>query len=177
MQSKLSSWENRSIIQRWKTIQTKMKHGTLLTATTVEAAMLLRRINAPLSDSSVMCAKCCKSKQWTYNRQQPRRTVHWLEPDQADNTTDETFYVDSLLLQMSFDSTDAEIEENNEASNYKLQINNASVEMKVDTGAKCNVVPQKTFEQIKDKEQTVCTKPTNLVAYGGIWRNRDSQHC
>lgn len=67
---------------------------------------------------------------------------------------------------MSVDSTDAEIEENNEAF-VTVQINNASVEMKVDTGAKCNVVPQKTFEQIKDKEQTMRTKPTNLVAYGG----------
>lgn len=67
---------------------------------------------------------------------------------------------------MSVNSTDEEIEENNEAF-VTVQINNTSVEMKVDTGAKCNVVPQKTFEQFKDKEQTMCSKPTNLVACGG----------
>lgn len=39
--------------------------------------------------------------------------------------------------------------------------------MNVDTGAKCNVVPQETFKQIKDKKQTMRTKPTNLVANGG----------
>lgn len=40
--------------------------------------------------------------------------------------------------------------------------------MKVDTGAKCNVMPQETFKCVTTGEQPV--KPntaTNLVAYGG----------
>ena len=110
--------------------------------------------------------KCCKSTQQTYNWQKPRRTVHQLLPDLADNTTDETFYVDGLTPQVSVDSTDAQIEGNEEAF-VTLQVNSTPVEMKVDTGAKCNVLPMKTFEQVKIKEQTACTKLTNLVAYGG----------
>lgn len=54
--------------------------------------------------------KCCKSIQQTYNKKGPRRIVHQLEPDQADTTTDETFYVDGVTLQVSVDATDAQIE-------------------------------------------------------------------
>ena len=65
---------------------------------------------------------------------------------------------------MSVDSTDAQIEENDEAF-VKVQINGTPVEMKVD---KCNVLLKKVFEQVKNEEQIrACIKFTNLVAFRG----------
>lgn len=39
--------------------------------------------------------------------------------------------------------------------------------MKVDTGAKCNVMSKDTFEQLSKGQIVKCWKTTNLVAYGG----------
>lgn len=111
--------------------------------------------------------KCCNSIQQAYNKQGPRRIVHQLEPDQADTTTDETFYLDGVTLQVSVDATDAQIDKNDEAF-VTVQINDNVVEMKVDTGAKCNVMSKMSFNVIKgDEKIQTCFKSTNLVAYGG----------
>ena len=49
-----------------------------------------------------------------------------------------------------------------------IYMNNRPSKMKVDTGAKCNVMSQKTFKRVTNGEQLLKqNKATNLVAYGG----------
>lgn len=49
-----------------------------------------------------------------------------------------------------------------------VQLNGKTVELKVDTGAKCNVLPQKTFMQVSTRKDITLQKTdANLVAYGG----------
>ncbi len=49
-----------------------------------------------------------------------------------------------------------------------MHVNNNTVEMKIDTGAKCNVLSKMTFTQVKNDEQIwPCFKSTNLVSYSG----------
>lgn len=45
---------------------------------------------------------------------------------------------------MTVDSTDAQIDKNDEAF-VSVQVNGTTAEMKVDTGAKCNVLPEQTL--------------------------------
>ena len=49
-----------------------------------------------------------------------------------------------------------------------MHINGKSTEMKVDTGAKCNVMSLNTFKRLNNGEQLVQQKKAaSLVAYGG----------
>lgn len=68
---------------------------------------------------------------------------------------------------MTVDSTAAQIDKNDKAF-VSVEVNGSTVEMKVDTGAKCNVLPEHTVEQLKVAEQVkTCITYTNLVACGG----------
>lgn len=49
-----------------------------------------------------------------------------------------------------------------------VHINDKLTEMKVDTGAKCNVMSLKTFKRVNSGEQVIKQeKTTSFVAYGG----------
>lgn len=110
--------------------------------------------------------KCCKSKP-QYVKQRQRKSVHHVDMDHKDDSDSETYYVNGITLDVTVDSTCAQTQEKEEAFTT-LHINDSTVEMKVDTGAKCNVLSAKTFEKVKRNEQIKpCSKPTNLVAYGG----------
>ncbi|KAK7907206.1 hypothetical protein WMY93_015818 [Mugilogobius chulae] len=117
--------------------------------------------------------KCCKTRPQfdkpkpRFDRQRQRRSVYQVDTDHKEESDSDTYYVNGITLDMTVDSTFAQTNEKEEAFTTFL-INNKTVEMKVDTGAKCNVLSLKTFEQVKKHEQLKpCTKPTNLIAYGG----------
>lgn len=47
------------------------------------------------------------------------------------------------------------------------RINSRDINLKIDTGAKCNVLPLQHFKQVKAKEAINKAKAVNLIAYGG----------
>ena len=64
------------------------------------------------------------------------------------------------------------IESLNEMQNKKeihctTGINGREVQLKIDTGARCNVMALDLFRKVKDGEQIDCSKSVQLVAYGG----------
>lgn len=86
---------------------------------------------------------CCKStsrSQWNPNRKTFKQSVHDLAIDQP-TCDDDTFYLDVVEI----DSVDSTTKERNEGF-VTLQINGKPTEMKVDTGAKCNVMSLKTLK-------------------------------
>uniref|UniRef100_A0A669EUY2 Gypsy retrotransposon integrase-like protein 1 n=1 Tax=Oreochromis niloticus TaxID=8128 RepID=A0A669EUY2_ORENI len=111
--------------------------------------------------------KRCRAIQRTQNVARHRKSVHHVEPDQADDSGDDTFYVDGINLQYAIHATDVHVEHKEEVF-VTVQINGIPVEMKVDTGAKCNVLPKKTVNIIRaDKQMKAHPKSVKLVAFGG----------
>ncbi|CAL9695031.1 unnamed protein product [Knipowitschia caucasica] len=112
--------------------------------------------------------KCCRSRP-QYDRLKQEKSVHqvYTEHKEESDSDSNTYYVNGITLDLAVDSTVAQTNERVEAFTT-LRINDKTIEMKVDTGAKCNVLSTKTFLKVKKFEQIKpCTKPTNLVAYGG----------
>ena len=50
---------------------------------------------------------------------------------------------------------------------YTARINTHEIGLKIDTGAKCNVLPLDLFKKVQKKETINKAKAVNLVAYGG----------
>ncbi|CAI5693955.1 unnamed protein product [Oreochromis niloticus] len=102
--------------------------------------------------------KCCKSSR---TRQFKKRPVNHIEM-QAPSSDEEMFYVNGI-----------NIDTINPCFPYKndifttVHINGKPLELKVDTGAKCNVMPADLFEQLRQDERLLPSQKTNLVAYGG----------
>lgn len=94
---------------------------------------------------------------------------HQLELEKSDNSTcDDTFYVDGVELDDRCVNSITPQTEGKDEGFVTLHIHNNPFVMKVDTGAKCNVMSKDAFQQLADGERPVkCSKDTNLVAYGG----------
>lgn len=75
--------------------------------------------------------------------------------------------MDGINVGFQINSADAQDGERDEVF-VTVQLNGKTNELKVDTGAKCNVLSQKTFKQVsKGEEVTLQNTAANLVAYGG----------
>ncbi|CAI5639180.1 unnamed protein product [Oreochromis niloticus] len=114
---------------------------------------------------------CCKSKPRSHhrahpNRQTARRLVNELTVSEPP-LQDETFYVDGVELDSQIDCIHAKANKKDEGF-VTIHINGEPTKMKVDTGAKCNVMSLKTFETVNGGRQTVKQEnAVSLVAYGG----------
>lgn len=111
--------------------------------------------------------KCCKAhSQFSQKKFSHRKAVHELEID-TPLDQDNTFYVDGINLD-KFVNTVNPHRPGLEEGFVTLHINKTPIEVKVDTGAKCNVMSQTTFEQIVNNKRLLKpSKTPNLVAYGG----------
>ena len=102
--------------------------------------------------------KCCMSNPQSAPR--PRRQygkhVHGVDDD--DDDYGGTFVIESV------DTTD--IHYKNEI-HCTLRIHGTDIDMKVDTGAKCNVIPYSLYTQLNRGERIDTHKVVNLIAYGG----------
>lgn len=105
---------------------------------------------------------CCKSKPRSQFRN-ARQSVNEVEVDES-TFDDETFYVDGVGVDSLVHSEATEKDE----GFVTVDINGKLTEMKVDTGAKCNVMSLRTFKRVTNGEQlTKQRKAASLVAYGG----------
>ena len=114
---------------------------------------------------------CCRSKPRSQNWQNPRKntaryTVHQVEIDE-ETFEDGTFYVDGVEVESRVDCVN--LKANGKDEGYvTMHIHGKPTEMKVDTGAKCNVMSLDTFKRLNSGEQLVKQKRVaSLVAYGG----------
>ena len=114
---------------------------------------------------------CCRSKPRSQNWQNPRKntarhTVHQVEIDE-ESFEDGTFYVDGVEVESRVDCVN--LKANGKDEGYvTMHIHGKPTEMKVDTGAKCNVMSLDTFKRLNSGEQLVKQKRVaSLVAYGG----------
>ena len=78
-----------------------------------------------------------------------------------------TFYVDGVEVESRVDCVNLKANGKDEAY-VPVHIHGKPTEMKVDTGAKCNVMSLDTFKRLNSGEQLVKQKRVaSLVAYGG----------
>ncbi|KAA0722308.1 Retrovirus-related Pol polyprotein from transposon opus [Triplophysa tibetana] len=113
-------------------------------------------------------SKSCKvRRQFNQKKYNHRRSVHELEVEDS-SSHDDTFYVDGIEPGKCVNIVNPPASRLEEGF-VTLHINAIPVEIKVDTGAKCNVMPKKLFKRISSGgERPVRLSQTpNLVAYGG----------
>ena len=97
--------------------------------------------------------RCCVNS--SQRTPQSNKRIH-----SVDQLTDDvnTFTIDSVDSQA--------IKQGNEIT-CTLNINNKNIDMKVDTGAKCNVISQNVFQKIKRNECIDTKNSSPLIAYSG----------
>jgi hypothetical protein len=103
-------------------------------------------------------AQCCKSKpQQTRINKKPAfpKQVHDVRPTHEDAEATTNYVIDSV--------DDAGRDE----LRTELMINGTSTVVKIDTGAKCNVMSLNTFLSLVQEEELDRTQITKLVAFGG----------
>lgn len=114
--------------------------------------------------------KCCKSKPRSYShskRNNCNQSVHEVTVEEPTTHREDTFYVDGVDIERRVDGVNPQAKDKEEGF-VTIHINGITTEMKVDTGAKCNVLSQETFTQVTNGEQLVKQETAiNLVAYGG----------
>lgn len=97
----------------------------------------------------------CKSKPWSRSkadRKTFRQTVYEVMVDRHTPCEDDTFYVDDVETEKCVDCVESQVSRTKDLSQYTKMTS----PMKVNTGAKCNVMSQETFKQVP-----------NFVFYGG----------
>ena len=97
--------------------------------------------------------RCCVNS--SQRTSQSNKRIH-----SVDQLTDDvnTFTIDSVDSQA--------IKQRNEIT-CTININNKNIDMKVDTGAKCNVISQNVFQKIKRNECIDTKNSSPLIAYSG----------
>ena len=107
--------------------------------------------------------KVCRSKRdggrpSTRDRgRRPRRSVQTVDPQYPTGQDDDLFVIDATTSKPGRKSK----------IYCTMEINDQPVEIKIDTGAKCNVITLDIFEKIYRKKKIDKTKAVQLVAYGG----------
>ena len=93
---------------------------------------------------------------------QKKQRVHELVSENHETSEDEeeNFYVESITTVDSIGDSRDEIRS-------ILIVNNQEVTLKIDTGARCNVLPLETIEKINATEKINADCKPNLKAYGG----------
>lgn len=111
--------------------------------------------------------KCCKTTpKHMPNRR--RRAVDQLKPKETStDSADESYYVDGVSLEKGAVRTEEKKTPQKTELISTMHINGHSVDFKVDTGAKCNVISEDLFMKIKNGEDLSSSKKTMLIAYGG----------
>ncbi len=135
----------------------------------METIIWQRKKNARLLDSCATTARkfCRLHCQFGPKKANYKKTVHELEMDKPP-VYDDTFYVDGIEFDRCVDTVNSFMAEQEEGF-VSLHINKTPIEVKVNTGAKCNVMSQTTFKRIATNVQPVEQESTpNLVAYGGV---------
>lgn len=108
--------------------------------------------------------KCCRSTQSNTTKRRFTKTVHNVEPHQSSSEESESFFVDGV--------TDANVYSTANAAHKSelystVHVHGKSVELKVDTGAKCNVMDLHTFQHLRKQEKLSMSSTAKLIAYGG----------
>ena len=108
--------------------------------------------------------KCCKSSQ---TQGYKKRYVNQVETVQASSSDEELYFVDGVSVASgTVDAVDSHLMHRSDIFS-NVHINGKPVELKVDTGAKCNVMPADLFAQVRQHEKLQSSQGTKLVAYGG----------
>ncbi|KAL0153046.1 hypothetical protein M9458_051645 [Cirrhinus mrigala] len=94
--------------------------------------------------------KCCRSTQANQAKRCYTKTVHNVEPHQINDEECESFFIDGVIAE-SVDSMTSPAQKSELYST--VHIYGKPVELKVDTGAKCNVMDLDTFQHLRKGEE------------------------
>jgi hypothetical protein len=109
-----------------------------------------------------ICSSCGKGNHFARVCQSSRR-VHAANIASNPDSSDDDFFIGTIKTQQQTAivhavGVDEWISE--------LEINGQAVKVKLDTGAKCNVIPKSIFNQIRSND-TLQKSNTKIISYGG----------
>ncbi|KAL0151738.1 hypothetical protein M9458_052964, partial [Cirrhinus mrigala] len=105
---------------------------------------------------------------WWTSAPRWRKAVGQLKPEEtATDSMDESYYVDGVSAEKAAVQTVGIKTPQKTELICTVQINGHSVDFKVDTGAKCNVISEALFTKIKNGEELSPSNNTKLITYGG----------
>lgn len=91
------------------------------------------------------------------------KTFHNVEPHQSSSKESKSFFVDGVTDENVYSTTNVA-----QSELYStVHVHGKSVELKVDTGAKCNVMDLHTFQHLQKQEKLSMSSTAKLIAYGG----------
>ena len=108
-----------------------------------------------------ICSSCGKGNHFSRVCQSSRR-VHAANITSNPESSDDEFFVGTIKTQQTATVNDLGVDE----WTTKLEINGQAIKVKLDTGAKCNVIPKSMFKQIRSNDKLQKSN-TKIVSYGG----------
>jgi hypothetical protein len=118
-----------------------------------------------------ICSSCGKGNHFARVCQSSRR-VHTANIASNPDSSDDEFFIGTIKMQQQTAAVHAVgIDE----WISELEINGQAVKVKLDTGAKCSVIPKSIFNQIRSND-TLRKSNTKIVSYGGHKMYLVTQH-
>lgn len=94
------------------------------------------------------------------------KSIHQITDANTDSS-EESFHIDGLCLGASEIDAVSHNRINKQEIHCSLTVNGKPLELKIDTGAKCNVISTETYQTLRHDEKIQEKSKTTLVAYGG----------
>ena len=108
-----------------------------------------------------MCSSCGRGNHFSRVCQSSRR-VHAANITSNLESSDDEFFVGTIKTQQTATVNDLGIDE----WTAELEINGQAIKVKLDSGAKCNVIPKSVLNQIRSNDKLQKSN-TKIVSYGG----------
>lgn len=110
--------------------------------------------------------KCCKSVKIQRTRNL-KKTVNQIDVTKASNSSEDSFFIDGVAVNHQKVAGIDSKQLKKTAISCTVQTNGKPLELKIDTGASCNIMSLQTFAQVKQDENLQVSRHVKLVAYGG----------
>ncbi|XP_051984856.1 uncharacterized protein K02A2.6-like [Xyrauchen texanus] len=96
-----------------------------------------------------------------------KKDVNQIEVARASNRSEDSFFIDGVSLNHQKVAEIDTKQSKKTAISCTVQTNGKPLELKIDTGASCNIMSKQTFAQVKQEENLQLSSHVTLVAYGG----------
>ncbi len=120
-----------------------------------------------LRDNELTLTKAIEICQIHELTDQHTKTVNQIDVAKASNSSEDSFFIDGVALNHQNVIKLHSKQPKKTAISCTVQINGKTTEVKIDTGASCNIKSLQTFAQVKQYENLQVSSNVKLVAYGG----------
>lgn len=163
--------KGRKPIMHWQKPQQKHQSGTM---NIVNCKNCGGNHPAKRDQCKAFGQQCHRCKKFNHFKSQCRsasknyfKSINQITDENTDSS-EESFYIDGLCLGASeINVVDHHNTTVKQEIHCSLTVNGKPLELKIDTGAKCNVISTETYKAVRKNEKIEEKSKVTLVAYGG----------